>query len=71
MLQRDINCLSDGNKMTRRRSLEKIHKEIFQNNKLSTTELDLVFRQLVKPLLTLFSFSVDKCRELSIKMVTE
>lgn len=70
-LQRDINCLSDGNKMTRRRSLEKIQKEIFQNSLLSATELDLVFRQLIKPLLTLYSFPVDKCRELSIKIVTE
>ena len=57
--------------MTRRRSLEKIQKEIFQNNQLSSTELGLVFKQMMKPLLNLYSFPIDKCRELSIKMVTE
>eukprot|EP00795_Rhopilema_esculentum_P010870 gene10870-19690_t len=70
-IQRDINCLSDGNKMTRRRALEKLQKEIFQINAFSAVELDKVFAEVCKPLLSLYSFPVDRCRELSINMITE
>ena len=63
--------MSDGNKMTRRRALEKLQREIFQNNAFSAVELDEVFAEVCKPLLSLYSFPVDRCRELSINMVTE
>lgn len=51
--------------------MEKLQKEIFQSSQLSPQELDMVFKQMMKALLTLYSFPVDKCRELSIKMVTQ
>eukprot|EP00112_Aurelia_sp_Birch-Aquarium-sp1_P015656 Seg3494.1 transcript_id=Seg3494.1/GoldUCD/mRNA.D3Y31 product="Dynein assembly factor 5 axonemal" protein_id=Seg3494.1/GoldUCD/D3Y31 len=70
-MQRDINCISDGNKMTRRRAVDKIQKEIFQKHNLTPDELDRIFAELCKPLLHLYSFPVDKCREIAVNMVTE
>ena len=57
--------------MTRRRAVEKIQKEIFQKHDLTPDELDGIFAELCKPLLHLYSFPVDKCREIAVKMVTE
>lgn len=71
-LQRDINCLTDDNRGTRKRALEKISKEVFsKKSKLSASVMKTVFEEILKPVLKLFSDPTEKCRELSLQMVTE
>ncbi|CAH3109869.1 unnamed protein product [Porites lobata] len=71
-LQRDINCLADDNRGTRKRALEKISKEVFsKKSKLSASVMKTVFEEILKPVLKLFSDPTEKCRELSLQMVTE
>lgn len=70
-LQRDINCLSDDNRGTRKRALEKITKEVFSKAKFSAAVLQVTFEEILKPILKLFSDPTEKCRELSVQMVSE
>ena len=71
-LQRDINCLADDNRGTRKRALEKINKEVFsKKSKLSASVMKTVFEEILKPVLKLFSDPTEKCRELSLQIVTE
>ena len=70
-LQRDINSLSDDNRGTRKRALEKITKEVFSKAKFSAAVLQVTFEEILKPILKLFSDPTEKCRELSVQMVSE
>lgn len=71
-LQRDINCLADDNRGTRKRALEKISKELFsKKTKFSASVLQVAFEEILKPILKLFSDSTEKCRELAVQVVSE
>lgn len=70
-LQRDVNCLLDENRSTRRRALERLQKETVQSTPHIADEMEGLVDFLLKPLLKEFSDPVEKCRELAIGIVTE
>ena len=71
-LHRDINCLADDNRGTRKRALEKIRKEVFSKKPhFSATVLQVTFEEILKPALKLFADPTEKCRELSVQLVSE
>ena len=69
-MQRDINCLSDHNKSTRRRSLEKIHKELLSDSNRHVL-YELLNNGLMKVLLKSFSDSMERCRSIAISTVSK
>ncbi|KAK2567034.1 Dynein axonemal assembly factor 5 [Acropora cervicornis] len=72
LLQRDINCLSDENRGTRKRALEKIRKEVFSRKPhFPAALLQVAFTEILKPALKLFADPTEKCRELSVQLVSE
>ena len=71
-LQRDVNCLSDESRSTRRRALERLRREtVAHSPPLPAPTLQALLELLLKPLLKLFSDPVEKCRELAIAIFTE
>lgn len=71
-IARHINCLSEENRNTRKRALEGIKKDTLQRSPpLDKTELQTVFSEVLKPLLKTVSDPVEKCRELSISILSE
>ncbi|KAM4631833.1 dynein axonemal assembly factor 5 [Discoglossus pictus] len=68
-LARHINCLNDENKSTRRRALGAIQQEAV-DRQLSSGLLQEVFGELLKPLLRCLADPMEKCRELSILIIT-
>lgn len=71
MLQHDLNCLTDENRATRKRALEKIHLYGLEQCKGSTTIIQGFLDFLLKHLLKVLSDPVEKCRELSISFFAE
>ncbi|EDV28055.1 uncharacterized protein TRIADDRAFT_53253 [Trichoplax adhaerens] len=70
-LQRDINCLEDDDRSTRKRAIEKISSEtVGRRDQLNQDELQDLFKAIIKPLLKRFSDPVEKCRQLSIKLTS-
>ncbi|KAG8433049.1 hypothetical protein GDO86_017357 [Hymenochirus boettgeri] len=65
-LARHLNCLNDDNKISRKRALTAIHKQATDLN-LSSSVLQEVFLELLKPLLRCLSDPTEKCRELAIQ----
>lgn len=71
-ISRHLNCLTDDNRNTRKRAIEGIKKEtLLKNPALSSSVLEGVFDEILKPLLKILSDPVEKCRELSIGVLTE
>lgn len=71
-IPRHLNCLSNENKATRRRSIEALRKETVQRQpRLNPAVLNGAFHELCRPLLSLFSDPVASCRELAISVVGE
>lgn len=70
-LQRDVNCLLDENRSTRRRALERLQKEIAQSSLHPKDVIDGLLEFLIKPLLRVFSDPVEKCRELAIGIIAK
>eukprot|EP00794_Sanderia_malayensis_P015658 gene15658-17238_t len=68
-LQRDINCLSDGARYVRQKTLQKLQKEILNSKDVTVAQHEGLFKELCIPLLKLFHYPSDKCRELSVKLV--
>jgi len=72
--QRNINCLTDDDRSTRKRSLEKLKRSLLGGKPpegATPKVLAAFFSQcLQQPLLNLLSDSVEKCRELSCEMLT-
>ena len=67
-----MNCLSDENRGTRRRALEKICKQWANEHKTAPPSVQRgLLEFLLKPLLKVFSDPVEKCRELSITFIQE
>ncbi|XP_057853693.2 uncharacterized protein LOC131063777 isoform X2 [Cryptomeria japonica] len=73
-LRRDLNCLADSDRSTRRRALERLQKQLLQGeiNHSSTYVADLQVAwddTILKNILKALNDSVEKCRELSILII--
>lgn len=73
-LRRDLNCLADSDRSTRRRALERLQKLLLQGerNHSSTYVADLQVAwddTILKNILKALNDSVEKCRELSILII--
>ncbi|CAM9903686.1 unnamed protein product, partial [Discosporangium mesarthrocarpum] len=65
-LQRDVNCLSDPDRSTRRRALGKLQKLLFQETKLQEPVLrGFLVRHLAPHLVNALKDPVEKCREVA------
>ncbi|RHY29489.1 hypothetical protein DYB32_005433 [Aphanomyces invadans] len=70
-LQRDVNCLSDPQRMVRKRALEKLSQVSDLVAKFGQDQLVQFFHaQLMTPLLQCIGDPVEKCRELSLVACT-
>ena len=74
--QRDVNCLSDPDKNTRKRALEKILGEVKSLSKQSDSVTAAAQAQdcqtVLSPLiLKCFADPTEKCRELSVTLASE
>lgn len=71
-IARHVNCLSEENRNTRKKALEGIRKDTFgRKEPLEADESQLIFNELLKPLLKELSDPVEKCRELSINLLQD
>jgi len=69
-IQRDVNCLSDGSKMTRKRSLKKLVGVLVDD----TPEPQIMYALwavIAKPLLKLYEDPVEKIREMAVDFSIE
>jgi len=64
---REINCLKDAQKAIRLPALQRLHTDLPH---LSPSDLQELFPALRKPLLDLLSDPVDKCRELTVSLLS-
>ena len=69
-LQRDLNCLLDDNRATRRRALDHLRKELVTGCH-SPEAAQALMEVVLKPLLKVFSDQVEGCREQAVATVTE
>lgn len=70
--QRDFNRISDTDRNTRKRGLQKLIDELpwSTTNKMQKKALaNLISAQLLNPLITIVSDQVEKCRELSLTLI--
>lgn len=64
---RDINCLKDAQKAIRLPALQRLNADL---PNLSSSDLSTLFPDLRKPLLDLLSDPADKCRELTVSLLS-
>jgi hypothetical protein len=67
-MQRDINCLSDPDRNTRRRGLESIKKALLGGQKLSDEAAGSCLELLHRPLMKLMDDAVEKNREIALQL---
>lgn len=68
-VRRDINCLTDADRNTRRGAVIRLEKTLLSGGKTPSNFVRRVFLEdLQKPLFRMFADQVEKCRELSISM---
>eukprot|EP00164_Ancoracysta_twista_P001873 GFYU01002461.1.p1 GENE.GFYU01002461.1~~GFYU01002461.1.p1 ORF type:complete len:852 (-),score=283.55 GFYU01002461.1:130-2685(-) len=70
-IQRDINCLADPDRSTRKRSIDKLKKNLLGSKKPDKGDLQGLYLVLTKPVVKLFADEIEKCRELSVETMTE
>ena len=71
-IARHLNCLTEENRNIRKKAIEGLRIEtIDKTPPLDPESLNLVFSQIFKPLLKLLSDPVEKCRELSVAMISD
>eukprot|EP00752_Nemacystus_decipiens_P002612 g2445.t1 len=71
-LQRDVNCLSDPDRSTRRRALVKLQKAFFQEKKIPEAVLrGFLSRYLSERLVGMLADPVEKCREMAGGLLLE
>ena len=69
-MQRDLNCLIDPDRSTRRRSLTKLKKALVEQPTASeATRAEFFAVHAQSALLNLFADPVEKCREFAIGIV--
>lgn len=69
-IQRDVNCLADSSKMTRKRSLKKL-ASVLLDDKPEAGILYALWAVVLKPLLKLFADPVEKLREMAVDLAIE
>lgn len=69
-VRRDINCLADNSKMTRKRAVINLRKATV-DAKVKPEVLQILLEAMLKPLIKLFADPAEKVRELSIGLITE
>lgn len=68
-VRRDINCLSDADRMVRRGAIIRLEKTLLSGGKANKEFVRRLFTEdLHKPLFRCFADQTEKCRELSVKM---
>lgn len=71
-INRHVNCLGEENRNTRKRAIEGIKKEIFGRKPcVEGIVLQGVLSEIVKSLLKLLSDPVEKCRELTVSLLSQ
>ncbi|XP_041363360.1 dynein assembly factor 5, axonemal-like [Gigantopelta aegis] len=71
-IARHLNCLTEENRNIRKKAVEGLRTEtIDRTPPLDPESLHLVFSEILKPLLKLLSDPVEKCRELSVSMISD
>jgi len=69
--KRDINCLNDEDKNTRKRGIIKLNRELFKSEVDKEDYFEFYSKELKKPLLRTVEDQVEKCRELSLEIITK
>jgi len=71
-VRRDINCLSEADRNTRKKAVERLQKALLSSGKVKQEYVVRLFlEELHKPLIRLFSDQAEKCRELSLAMMPQ
>ncbi|KAH3861633.1 dynein axonemal assembly factor 5-like [Dreissena polymorpha] len=71
-LARHLNCLGEENKLARRKALENIKKDtVGRKPSIDESETKPILNEILKPLLKSFSDPVEKCRELSLEILSQ
>jgi len=71
-VRRDINCLSDGDRMVRRGAIIRLEKTLLSSGKANKDFVRRLFMEdLHKPLFRCFADQTEKCRELSVSMTLQ
>ena len=68
-MQRDINCLSDPDRSTRKRGLESIKKALLGGKQLPEDIASSCLELLHRPLIKLMEDAVEKNRELALQLL--
>ena len=70
--QRDINRVNDSDKATRKRGLEKLLSDLPWEKKSTKKAFGVVFHEnLLVPLLVTLDDAVEKCRDVSLKLIRQ
>ena len=70
-IQRDVNCLEDNTLGVRQQSLLKLERLLVQQvDELATDVVDATLDAILKPLLKRLRDKSEKCRELSVRILT-
>ena len=67
-INRDLNLANADDVNDRRRALQKLHKTLFIEYSMTTSDYNEVFRESCKLIFKRFSDPSEKCRELSLKI---
>mmetsp|Transcript_21120 Transcript_21120/g.45100 ORF Transcript_21120/g.45100 Transcript_21120/m.45100 type:complete len:933 (+) Transcript_21120:93-2891(+) len=71
-VRRDINCLSDADRMVRRGAIIKLEKTLISSGKVKELFVKRLFLEdLHKPLFRCFADQTEKCREVSVAMTLQ
>eukprot|EP00041_Stephanoeca_diplocostata_P019051 m.404509 g.404509 ORF g.404509 m.404509 type:complete len:792 (+) comp21198_c0_seq1:75-2450(+) len=70
-VRRDINCLADNSKMTRKRALGNLSKVSLDSKGTSKAVLKILWDDFQKPVLKLFCDPVEKIREMSLEFTVD
>lgn len=68
-ISRDLNCLKETNKTTRKRAIESINKQTTTD--VQPAVLKEVLSEIAKPVVGLISDPAEKCREISLLYIDE
>lgn len=71
-LSRNVNCLADENRATRKRAVEGILKDTVRRKPMLDGDvLQGVLHEILKPFMKIVSDPVEKCRELAVQFLLE
>jgi dynein assembly factor 5 len=71
-VRRDINCLSEADRITRKKAAERLQKSLLSGAKVKQEFVVRLFlEELHKPLVRMLGDQAEKCRELSLAMMPQ